>query len=161
MLYSNISDIMSGQLNNILQKLNIPLDLGLSYQQNEGGTDIFDVAVSTQLFNNRVILNGNIANRQYSTSSSNDVVGDLDIDVKIDKSGQFRFNLFSHSADAYTSYLDNSQRNGIGVTYQKEFTKLKEFFRSLFMSRKKKEQMTLDNLLQQKEQVVIKIEADE
>ena len=52
-LYSNVTDIMANQLNNIFQKLDIPLDLGLSYQPNDKGNDIFDVAVSTQLFNNR------------------------------------------------------------------------------------------------------------
>ncbi len=69
-LYSNVAEIMAGQLNNILQKLDIPLDLGLNYQSSESGTNIFDVAVSTQLFNNRVIVNGNVGNREYANSSS-------------------------------------------------------------------------------------------
>ena len=71
-----------------------------------------------------------------------DVVGDLDIEIKLDKPGQVRLNLFSHSADDYTSYLDNTQRNGVGITYQREFNTFKEFFRSLFMTRKKREQMS-------------------
>ncbi|MDE7127827.1 MAG: translocation/assembly module TamB, partial [Bacteroidales bacterium] len=76
-LYASVGDLMLNQLNNIFQKLNIPLDLGLNYQQNTRGDNIFDVAVSTQLFNNRVIVNGNIGNRQYRTGNSNsDVVGD-------------------------------------------------------------------------------------
>ncbi len=142
MLYSNVAEIMAGQLNNILQKLDIPLDLGLNYQSSESGTNIFDVAVSTQLFNNRVIVNGNVGNREYSNSSSSDgdVVGNLDIEIKLDKSGQLRLNLFSHSADDYTNYLDNTQRNGIGIAYQKEFNTFKEFFRNMFMGRKKREQ---------------------
>ena len=140
-LASSVSEIMSNQLNNIFQKLDIPLDLGLSYQTNEKGNDIFDVAVSTQLFNNRVIVNGNIGNRQYTTagSTNDDVVGDLDIEIKIDRPGAFRLNLFSHSADQYTNYLDNSQRNGIGLTYQQEFNNFKEFLRNLFAGRKRKE----------------------
>lgn len=142
MLYSNVAEIMAGQLNNILQKLDIPLDFGLNYQSSESGTNIFDVAVSTQLFNNRVIVNGNVGNREYANSSSSegDVVGNLDIEIKIDKSGQIRLNLFSHSADDYTNYLDNTQRNGVGIAYQKEFNTFREFFRNLFVSRKKREQ---------------------
>ena len=142
MLYSNVSEIMAGQLNNILQKLNIPVDFGLDYQQNAGGTDIFDVALSTALFNNRVIVNGTIGNRQYNSSSSgSEVVGDLDIDVKLDKPGALRLNLFSHSADQYTNYLDNSQRNGIGLTYQKEYDRIGEFIRNIFRSRRKKQKL--------------------
>ena len=139
MLYSNVSEIMANQINNIFQKLDIPLDLGLNYQPNERGNDIFDVAVSTQLFNNRVIVNGNIGNRQYSGSNTqNDVVGDIDIEIKLDRSGSFRLNLFSHSADQYTNYLDNSQRNGVGVTYQTEFNSFRQFFRNMFSSKAKR-----------------------
>lgn len=144
-LYSTVTDIMYNQLNNIFQKLDIPLDLGLSYQPNERGQDIFDVAISTQLFNNRVVVNGNLGNRQYTTGTSNsDVVGDLDIEIKLDRPGLFRLNLFSHSADQYTNYLDDSQRNGIGLAYQREFNTFSEFFRDLFTSRKKKKEMAAD-----------------
>lgn len=143
--YSNFAGIMAGQLNNILQKFNIPLDLGLSYQANDGGTDIFDVAVSTELFNNRVVVNGSVGNRDNTkrvgaTSTTSDVVGDVDIEIKLDQQGQVRMNMFSHSADEYTNYLDNSQRNGVGITYQKEFNNVKEFFRDIFRKKKNKEQ---------------------
>lgn len=141
-IYSNVAEIMAGQLNNILQKLDIPLDLGLNYQASESGINIFDVAVSTQLFNNRVIVNGNVGNREYNNSSSSgaDVVGNLDIEIKMDKSGQLRLNLFSHSADDYTNYLDNTQRNGVGIAYQREFNTFREFIRNLFSSKRKREQ---------------------
>ena len=138
MLYSNVSEVMSNQLNNILQKLDIPVDLGLNYQPNEKGNDVFDVAVSTQMFNNRVSVNGSVGNKQYSSGGQTDVVGDLDIEIKLDRSGSFRLNLFSHSADSYTNYLDNSQRNGVGLTYQTEFNSFKQFFKNIFSSRKKR-----------------------
>ena len=143
-LYSNMAEIMANQLNNILQKLDIPLDLGLSYQNNDGGTDIFDVAVSTELFNNRVVMNGSVGNRdkrKTASTNSSDLVGDLDIEIKLDNNGEVRMNLFSHSADEYTSYLDNSQRNGVGLTYQKEFDSFKSFFKNLF--RRKKAEKTI------------------
>ena len=138
MLYSTATEIMANQLNSIFQKLDIPLDLGMKYQPNERGNDIFDVAVTTQLFNNRVVVNGNIGNKQYTSSTQNDVVGDLDIEIKLDRSGAFRLNLFSHSADQYTNFLDNSQRNGVGLTYQTEFNSLRKFIRNIFLSKKKR-----------------------
>ena len=132
LLTSNVADLMANQVNNLLQKLDIPLDLGLNYAESGTGTSIFDVALSTQLFNNRVTVNGSVGNRKQMSNYNSDVVGDLDIEVKMDKSGQVRLNLFSHSADEYTNYLDNLQRNGVGVAYQKEFDSLKQFFRDLF-----------------------------
>ena len=139
-LYSNVAEIMAGQLNNILEKLDIPLDFGLNYQESESGTSIFDVAVSTQLFNNRVLVNGAFGNREYSNSNSQgEMVGDLDVEIKLDKPGQLRLTLFSHSADDYTSYLDNTQRSGAGITFQKEFNSFNELVKDLFTSRRKRE----------------------
>ena len=137
LLFSNVAAIMSDQLNNILENLGIPLDLGLNYQSNESGNDLFDVAISTQLFNDRVIVNGNIGNRQYTTSDAgtSDVVGDLDIAIKLNKTGSIRATLFSHSADQYTNYLDNSQRNGAGFSFQKEFSTPGSLLRSIFLGK--------------------------
>ena len=160
MIYSNVGEIVAGQVNNILQKLDIPIDIGLGYQQDNFGTDIFDVAVSTQLFNNRLVVGGSVGNRRYSTSKSanGDIVGDLDIELKLDNSGELRFKVFSHSADEYTSSLDYSQRNGLGFSYQKEFNKTVEFFRQLFMSRKRKAAEALAEAGKKKEYVVIEVE---
>ena len=161
MLYSNVSEILATQLNNILQKLDIPIDLGLNYQPNERGNDIFDVAVSTQLFNNRVVVNGSVGNRQYSSGGSqNDVVGEIDIEIKLDRSGALRLNLFSHSADQYTNYLDNSQRNGIGLTYQTEFNSFRQFFRNMFMSRKKSQEAKLKEEQEMINEGKVKIEIE-
>ena len=132
LLYSNASEMMANQLNNIFRQLDIPIDLGFNYQPTETGRDIFDVAVSTQLFNNRVSINGNIGNRQYLSSSTSDIVGDLDIEIKLNRQGQWRLTLFSHSADQYSNYLDQSQRNGAGIVYQEDFNTIGELWRKLF-----------------------------
>ena len=156
MLYSNMTGIMAGQLNSIFERLNIPLDLGLNYQQNASGQNLFDVALSTQLFNNRVIVNGTIGNRRLYGTTTDEVAGDLDIDIKLDKPGTFRLNLFSHSADQYTSFLDNSQRNGVGFAYQREFNSLGQFFRDLFKPRRERE---AQEALQPVERTVLQIDS--
>jgi len=135
-LLSNVTGIMAGQLNNIFEKLNIPLDLGLNYQSTSTGTNIFDVALSTQLFNNRVIVNGSVGNKQLYGTTTSEVAGDIDIEIKLNQSGSLRANLFSHSADQFTSYLDNSQRNGGGIAYQREFNTFSQFIRELFTPRR-------------------------
>ena len=129
--YSNASEMLSNQISNIFHQLGIPLDLGLDYQPGDKGTsDIFDVAVSTHLFNNRVIINGNIGNDPYATSNK-DVIGNIDVEIKLDNSGNVRLDLFSHAEDRYSTYTDaeNSQRNGVGIVYQKEFNSFKELLK--------------------------------
>ena len=162
LLYSNVTEALANQLNNIFHKLDIPLDLGLNYQPNETGNDLFDVAVSTQLFNNRVVVNGNIGNKQYPTSNTqNDVVGDLDIEIKLNRSGAFRLNLFSHSADQFSNYLDNSQRNGVGLMYQTEFNSFGRFIRNIFTRKAKRQaaKMEEEQAMIQGKKVNIRIEA--
>ena len=159
MLYSNMTGIMAGQLNSIFQKLDIPLDLGLNYQQGTSGNNIFDVALSTQLFNNRVVVNGTIGNRRLLGTTTDEMAGDIDIDIKLDKPGTIRLNLFSHSADQYTSYLDNSQRNGVGIAYQREFNTLRQFFQDLFTSREKREEQATLEAIQPAERRVIQIDS--
>jgi hypothetical protein len=139
MLYSNVSQVMANQLNNILETLNIPVDLGLNYQPNSKGNDVFDVAVSTHMFNNRVVVNGSVGNKQYTENAQTDVVGDIDIEIKLNKNGAFRLNLFSHSADSYTNYLDNLQRNGVGLTYQTEFSSFRQLLKNIFSNKKKRQ----------------------
>lgn len=130
LLYSNASEILSNQINNIFHQLGIPLDLGLNYQPGDRGTNIFDVAVSTQLFNNRVLINGNIGNDPYG-NNNRDVIGNIDVEIKLDNPGNLRLNVFSHAEDQYSSYNDNnnSQRSGVGIVYQREFNSFKNLIR--------------------------------
>ena len=140
-MFQSLTGIMAGQINKIFQRYEIPLDVNMNYQTGSSGYNMFDVAVSTQLFNNRVIVNGNIGNRKTGSSNRADVVGDIDIQLKLNKPGTFRLNLFSHSADAYTNYLDYSQRSGAGFSYQVGFDSFNQFFRNLLISREKRSEM--------------------
>ena len=81
-------------------------------------------------------INGNIGNRQYLSSATSDIVGDLDIEIKLNRKGQLRLTLFSHSADQYSNYLDMSQRNGAGIVYQEDFNTIGDLWRKIFHIKK-------------------------
>ena len=91
------------------------------------------------------------------------MVGDLDIEVKLDKSGALRLKLFSHSADQFTSYLDNTQRNGVGLSYQREFNTFSEFFRAMFRSKERRQEEEAARLraIQNEDRLRMTIEEDE
>ena len=141
LLYSNATEVLSNQINNIFNQLDIPLDFSFNYQPGQNGRDLFDAAISAQLFDNRVVVNGNIGSSRF-TNQNSEVVGDIDVEIKLDKKGRFRAKAFSHSADQYSNYLDNSQRSGVGLVYQEEFNTFKELFNKLFKSKQKKEQLS-------------------
>ena len=50
-----------------------------------------------------------------------------------------RLKAFTRSPDDYSNYLDNTQRHGIGFTYQDEFDTFRELLRNIFWSKKRKE----------------------
>lgn len=162
LLLSNVSEIMSGQISNVLQRMEIPIDVGFGYQEMKSGSNLFDISLSTQLFDNRVLLSGSFGNRRYSTGNTGgDFTGNLDLSVKLDPDGKFRFNIFSHSADEFSSYLDYSQRNGVGVSYQKEYRTVGNFFQSLFVPRSKREEREKKYIEQELEQEIIVLEHNE
>ena len=91
------------------------------------------------------------------------MVGDLDIEIKLNRSGAFRLNLFSHSADQFSNYLDNSQRNGVGLMYQTEFNSFGRFLRNIFTRKAKRQEakMQEEQAMIQGKKVKISIEAPE
>lgn len=150
LLYSNVSAIISNQVGKILEQLGIPVDLGINYVPGEkNANDAFEVALSTQLFDNRVSVNGNIGNDPYADYNGRNVIGNIDVDIKMDQKGQIRLNLFSHSTDRYSNDLEESQKNGVGVSYQREFNSFRDIFR-----RRSPRQKEYDKMLKarQKEQ---------
>ncbi len=156
LLYSNASEILSNQFNNIFRQLDIPLDLGLNYQHEEtSGKDMFDVAVSYQAFNNRLIINGNVGNSETSSNWA----GDFDAEIKVDKQGKLRISLFTRAADSYSNYLDNTQRSGFGISYQDEFDTFKEFIRNLFYTKRKKEEYEIEQIKRTEQELLQEAEA--
>ena len=63
------------------------------------------------------------------------------MEVKLNKSGSLRLKLFSHSPDSYTNYLDNTQRNGLGLSFQSEFTYWKTLWKSIVGTKAEREQI--------------------
>lgn len=150
-LYSNAGEMLANQFNNVFRQLDIPLDLGLNFQPATDGKthDMFDVALSYQAFNNRVVINGNVGNSQSTQSWG----GDFEAEVKLDKRGKMRFKAFTRSADDYSNFLDNTQRHGIGFTFQDEFDNLKELWRNIFWSKKRREEYETKMMLEAAEQL--------
>ena len=138
-LRASASEMLSNQLNNIFSQLNIPFDVGFIYNT---GTTIdeqsnVDLAISTQLFNNRLRISAMSNTKNYNS----DFTGDVDAEWQLDKQNRFRLKGFTHSANQFTDQLDNSQRSGIGIIYQEDFNTFGELFkrwRELLFGKKKR-----------------------
>lgn len=126
---SSSAEMISNQLSNWLSKISNDFDIGINYRPGDDITsDELQASLSTQLFNNRIIVDGNVGVANTQSSSSN-IVGDVNIEYKITSDGRFRVRAFNKSNDINTLTQNAPFTQGIGLSYQKEFNKLGDLFR--------------------------------
>ncbi len=126
-------ELLSDQLSNIVTQMINDVDVGISYRpEDEISSEQIEVALSTQIFNDRVTLNGNVeygkTNRLNANQNSNNIVGDFDLDVKLNKSGSLRAKAYTHSNDDF-SFDSSPTTQGVGISYQEEFNTVGELLR--------------------------------
>lgn len=131
---SMASSTISSQLSNILSQMTDKLDVAPSFRSDKGDfTDMeFDVALSSRLLNNRLLINGNFGYRDKTTSNTQ-FVGDFDIEYLLNRNGKLRLKAYNHFNDQNYYLRSALTTQGVGVVFQKDFDRL---FR-----RKKKEEV--------------------
>ncbi len=117
----NSSELLSNQLSHWLSQISKDVDIGINYRPGDELThDEVELALSTQILNDRVTLNGNVGVGGNQTTQSNNFVGDFEIDVKINKSGKLRVKGFNRSnTDIINDTAPYTQ--GLGLFYKEDF----------------------------------------
>jgi hypothetical protein len=144
----NTFSLVTNQLNNWLSGLSDNLDIGVNYRP--GGQlseDEVEVALSTQLFDDRVSIDGNVG--YGGKQSTSNLIGEVTVEVKITDDGRFRAKVFnkSNNDDLYKSYSPYTQ--GVGVFYTQDFHR----FGDLFKRKNKKDKISKKD--QEQEQSLI------
>lgn len=121
------SELLSNQLSHWLSQISNDFDIGVNYRPgDEISSDQVEVALSTQVLNDRVTINGNVGIGQQKASSSG-VVGDFDIAYKITKNGKLRVKAFTKAND---NVMNNSPyTQGMGLFYREDFNTFGELAR--------------------------------
>lgn len=123
-------EAMSNQLSGWLSQISDQVDIGFSYQPEiegaEPSPEQVEVALSTQLFNDRLILDGNVgyANNQQQTNTTEntrDWAGEFTVEYKIREDGRLRVKAFNKVNDR--AYIENDDLyiQGVGLKYSKDF----------------------------------------
>jgi len=132
----NASEFLSNQLSHWLSQISNDVDIGVNYRSNrELKNDEVQVALSTQLFNDRLTINGSVdvaTNAQVNTS--NNIVGEFDIDYKITKNGKLRVKTYNHINNDMLYENSSPYTQGFGVFYKEEFNTLGELLRRYWQS---------------------------
>jgi hypothetical protein len=131
--------LLSNQLSDWLSKISKDIDIGVNYQPGTSLTeDELEVALRTQLFNDRLSIDGNFGVRGTTRSDENasDILGDINIEYKITEDGHFRVRAFNRTNDI--SFLEDNApyTQGVGIFYRKEFEKFFDLFK--FSKKEKK-----------------------
>jgi len=138
--------LLSNQLSGWLSRISQDFDIGINYQPGTKLTqDELEVALRTQLFDDRLSIDGNFGvkgtTREQNTSN---VVGDIDVEYKITEDGRFRVRAFNRTNDI--SFLEDNApyTQGVGIFYRKEFENFKDLFKRS-KDRKKKTKRNINN----------------
>ena len=125
---SNTSEMLSNQLSNMLSKISNDFDIGVNYRPGDAITkDELAVALSTQLFNDKLTVEGNIGNNTNSQSANN-LVGDVNIDYKITEDGKVRVKAFNKANDNSQAATNGAYTQGVGVFYREEFNTIGQLY---------------------------------
>ncbi|MFM9986101.1 MAG: translocation/assembly module TamB domain-containing protein, partial [Flavobacteriales bacterium] len=127
------SELLSSQVSNWLSQLSNDFDLGFNYRP---GDDISNeeiaLALSTQLFNDRLSLSTNLGvsrNTSSVSQNTNNIIGDIRIEYRIDENGKVKMVVYNESSDFRMATTQQSPyTQGLGILYQEEFDTLEEFW---------------------------------
>ncbi len=140
------SSTLSSKLTNMLGQLTDKVFIAPSVRSDKGDfSDVeVDVALSSRLFNNRLLINGNFGYRDR-TSSSTTFIGDFDIEYLLNRRGNLRLKAYNHFNDQNYYLKSALTTQGVGLIWRRDFD-------HFFGRRKKREKSPLapsDNPAQQ------------
>ena len=121
-LASVASSTISSQLVNMMGQLTDKVTLAPSIRSDKGDfSDVeVDLALSSRLLNNRLLINGNFGYRDRSTSSTT-FIGDFDLEYLLSKNGNLRLKAYNHFNDQNYYLRSALTTQGIGVIYRRDF----------------------------------------
>lgn len=137
--------IVANQVSNWLSQISKDVDIGINYRPGGDLTnEEVEVALSTQLFDERVTIDGNFGYQNVqdnpNTANTSSIVGDINVEVKITKDGRLRLKAFNRTNTV--DLLDNTSpyTQGVGIFYRKEFNNIEELFQNQRRRERKKQE---------------------
>lgn len=130
-LASVASSTISSQLTSILGQLSDNWSIAPNFHSDKGDfSDVeVELALSSQLLNNRLLLNGNFGYRDNTLNSSTNFVGDFDIEYLLTKNGNIRLKAYNHFNDQNYYIKSALTTQGVGVVFKHDFDRPFDFLK--------------------------------
>ena len=139
------SSTLSSSIGALLGQISENWNISPNFRSDKGDfSDVeVDLALSSQLLNNRLIFNGNFGYRDKRYNSTN-FVGDFDLEYLLTESGNLRLKGYNHFNDRNYSMRTALTTQGIGIMYKRDFDSWLNFFESPWKKKKKKNNKTVE-----------------
>ncbi|MCX7743222.1 MAG: translocation/assembly module TamB domain-containing protein [Flavobacteriales bacterium] len=144
-LGSSSLELLAGQLNNWISKLTRDVSLNLKYKAGDAQTaDQVNVALSTQFFNQRLIIDGDIGVggqtlNQSASQNQSQIVGNVTVEFKATNDGRLRLKAFNRSNENNLMKNSAAYTQGVGISYRREFENWKDLFKFIKRNKAKQE----------------------
>lgn len=142
------SEMLSNQLSNWLSALSTNIDIAVNYQPGSAmSNEQLDLALSKQLFNDRLTIDGNVGVNNGANQKTSNMIGDLVVDYKIYPDGKLRVKGFNKSNDnTQITTQGGPFTQGVGIFYREEFNTVDELYkRYLWWLSKRKKNAAITN----------------
>jgi hypothetical protein len=125
------ADILNSTVSNLLSGLTDQVQIGFNYRPgNQLNNDEVDLALSKQLFDERLIIDGNIGVNNSQARNSNNLIGDVNVEYKLTQDGKFRVKGFNRSNDnTQITTAGGTFTQGVGLFYREEFETFKQLYK--------------------------------
>ncbi|MFW5708445.1 MAG: translocation/assembly module TamB domain-containing protein, partial [Bacteroidota bacterium] len=127
------SELLSNQLSNWLSQISNDFDIGINYRPgDEISSQEIEVALSTQLFNDRVMIDGNFGvagDNPAQTQRTSNIIGDVNVEVKLTPEGKLRVKAFNRSNTFDVLNTNAPYTQGVGIFFRREFDSFADLFK--------------------------------
>jgi hypothetical protein len=132
------TEMLSNQLSNWLSQISNDFDIGFVYRpgNKEINSQELQVALSTQLLNDKITINGNFDYRGAGNPEGTPLSGDFDIEYKITE--KIRFKVFNRYNNPYTG-RGVPYTQGLGIFFKKDFNRFSDLLKKKESTDLKKE----------------------
>ncbi len=128
-LASLAASSLSSQLTSLLGSLSENVQIGTVFSTNNGDFTDTEMAfiLSSQLLNNRLLINGNFGYKDNPIANTS-FIGDVDIEYKLNKSGNLRLKAYNHYNDRFYSLRSAYTTQGVGLLFRRDFDDFRYMF---------------------------------
>lgn len=124
-------DLASNQINSLLDQVSQDFKVNVNMNADDVGRSEYEVGVKKGFLDDQLVISGSFGARNQTSGNQtqSSVIGDIEIEYKLNKDGTFRINVFNESNDNRGLQSTNRGmfKQGVGLYYKESFNTFKDF----------------------------------